>query len=99
MVTSCPCTPSPAVSPTLKQSSVSSIQQPCWHDLSPSKLRVDAALNSNRAVDKADQLDDRISALPLSRHALVHRTCPLSGVKQTCPFAGVRFRGRYWRQS
>src|SRR5262245_21346959 len=97
MVTSCLCTPSPAVSPTLKQSSVSSIQQPCWHDLSPSKLRVDAAPNSNRVVDKADQLDDRISDLALSRHALMHRTCPLSGVKRTCAVAEVRFLGRYWR--
>ena len=26
----------------------------------------------------------------------MHRTCPLSGLKQTRPFADVRFLGRYW---
>jgi hypothetical protein len=34
-----------------------------------------------------------------SRHELVHRTCPLLGVKQTWPFAECRFHGRYWVQS
>ena len=34
-----------------------------------------------------------------SRHEPLHRTCPLSGVKQTYRFAGIRFRGRYWGQS
>jgi hypothetical protein len=34
--------------------------------------------------------------LAQSRHELVRRTCPLSGVKQTHPFADVCFRGRYW---
>jgi len=33
--------------------------------------------------------------LAQSRHGPLHRTCPLSGVKQTWPFAGIRFRGRY----
>jgi hypothetical protein len=29
----------------------------------------------------------RCPLLALSRHQPLHRTCPLSGVKQTCPFA------------
>jgi hypothetical protein len=37
--------------------------------------------------------------LAQSGHPSLHRTCPLSGVKQTRRFAEVRFRGRYWGQS
>src|SRR5215510_5985923 len=69
METSCPWTPSPAVSPTLKQLLVSSIQQPCWHDLSPLKSRVDATPN--------DKLINIMSALAHSRHWLLHCKCLL----------------------
>jgi len=34
-----------------------------------------------------------------SGHQLLHRTCPLMGVKQALPFAEIRFRGRYQGQS
>jgi hypothetical protein len=34
--------------------------------------------------------------LAQSRHEVVHRTCPLSGVKRTWPVGKIRFRGRYW---
>jgi hypothetical protein len=40
-----------------------------------------------------------VSSCPLlaqSGHSFLHRTCPLSGVKQTWPFVEFRFRGRYW---
>src|SRR5262245_495329 len=37
--------------------------------------------------------------LAQSGHALVHCTCPLSGVKQTWPWADVCFCGRYWVKS
>jgi hypothetical protein len=33
---------------------------------------------------------------PQSGHPWLHRTRPLSGVKQTWPFAEFRFRARYW---
>jgi len=34
--------------------------------------------------------------LAQSRHELVHRTCPLSGVEQTSPLRHVCICGRYW---
>ena len=46
-----------------------------------------------------NQLRERPIESPLlaqSRHRLVHRTCPLLGVKRTRLFEGIRFCGRYW---
>jgi hypothetical protein len=64
-----------------------------WHEALPFfQLR-----NGFLLPSQPEQIQTReCPLLARSGHALLHRTCPLSGVKQTRPYAEIRFCGRYW---